>query len=40
MIFSVLDVESFDMVFIVVQVADVVQALQDEVGGVVHYMDA
>ena len=40
MIFSVLDMERFDMIFIAVQVADVVQALQDEVGGIVQNMHA
>src|SRR5258706_16375922 len=38
MVFSILDVESSNMVFIAVQVADVVQALQDEMGGVVQNM--
>src|ERR1700680_430746 len=40
MILGILDVESANMVFIAVQVADVVQALQDEVGGVVQDMHA
>ena len=40
MVLGILDVKSFDMVFIDIQVADVVQALQHEVRGVVQEMHA
>src|SRR5258706_3411976 len=40
MIFSVLDVKCPNMVFIAVQVTDVIQALEDEMGGIVQNMHA